>query len=71
MSLLARERCFYALIEQFARSRRLGKLLFFPWESAYSFRTNTRKMPTVLLHLQPILEATPGNRQKNFCLLRC
>jgi hypothetical protein len=53
------------MIEQLARPHRLGELLFFPWKSAYSFRANLRKMPTVLLHLPPVLEATPRNRQKN------
>jgi hypothetical protein len=47
------------MIEQLARPRRLGKLLFFPWKSAYSFRANLRKMPTVLLHLPPIFRGNP------------
>ena len=60
------------VIEQLARLRRRpAKLLFFPQERVYFGRTNPRKMPTPLLHLQPILEATSGNRQKKFCLLRC
>jgi hypothetical protein len=46
-------------------------LLFFPWENVYFRGRNLGKMPNPLLHLQPILEATPRNRQKKFCLLRC
>jgi hypothetical protein len=47
------------MIEQFARPCRLGKLLFFPWKSAYSFRTNIRKMPTVLLAFAADIRGNP------------
>ena len=54
------------MIEQLARPRHWpGKVLFFLSKAVYFHRTNLRKMPAPLLHLQPILEATPRNRQKN------
>ncbi len=59
------------MIEQLARPPGLRKLLFLFRKAAYFGRTKLSKMPTVLLHLPPILEATPRNRQKSFCLLRC
>jgi len=63
---------FYALIEQLARPGHWpGKLLFFSRKNVYFRRISAQKMPVFLLHLQPILGATPRNRQKKFFLLRC
>jgi hypothetical protein len=59
------------MIEQFARPDRGGKLALFFSKRGYFGWSIAPKMPTVLLHLPTILEATPRNRQKNFCLLRC
>jgi len=58
-------------IEQLARPDRGGKLALFFSQRGYLGWSIARNMPTVLLHLPMILEATPRNRQKNFCLLRC
>jgi hypothetical protein len=59
------------VIEQLAWSRWDWKLAFLFGQRRYSALNTARKMPTALLHFPLILEATPRNRQKNFCLLRC
>src|SRR5207249_6103925 len=52
------------MIEQLGRPPGLRKLLFLFRKAAYFGRIKLSKMPTVLLHLPPILEATPRSEER-------